>query len=134
MKFTKEYIVNGVNTLTKFRPCLKQEVFTVLVTKDGQEFFGSNEMKACISICPREELNIPSGQGYHHCKETCHQDFHGEHQSCDRAEKAEADTNDSIMYIVGHHYCCDNCLNVMRNANVSKVVYVEENYREEILS
>ncbi len=121
----KEYIVRNVKELSSGEACLKQPVYAMLVTKNGNEYFGSNEMKACVTSCPREELNLPSGQGYEHCKETCKQDFHAEDEAVKRANFYEADTNGSTMYLVGHHYCCDNCMNVMKKAGVEKVVYID---------
>jgi len=128
----REYIIENVQKLNSGEACLKQPVYAMLVTIDGKEYFGSNEMKACVTICPREELNLPSGEGYHHCKETCKQDYHGEHEAVKRATTDNAKTKDSVMYLVGHHYCCDNCMSVMKKAGVKKVIYVDTKKEEEL--
>ena len=132
-RYVAKAIKNACSLIYKGEACIKQPVHAMLVTKDGQEFFGSNEMKKNPgTICPREELGMVSGEGYHLCKEKCHQEYHAEYAAVEIAKKNNIDTIDSIMYLTGHHYCCDNCLTKMRNAGVEKVIYLDTN-KEEIL-
>lgn len=119
--------------MTGFGPCIKQPVHAMLKTRDGQEFFGSNEMKSCPGeTCPRDDLGMVSGEGYCLCKSECSQDFHAEHEACERATAAGADTEGSVMYLTGHHYCCGNCINEMKKVGVSKVIYLDIGKEEEL--
>jgi len=130
----KKYIVNNTKKRSLGVACLKQPVYAMLVTADNKEYFGSNEMKAsCVTVCPREELNLPSGVGYHHCKETCQQDEHAEREAINRAKADGVDTVGSTIFLVGHHYCCDECMDKMKKAGVSKVVFIDTG-KEEIIT
>jgi len=122
----KKYIIDNADKLAFGTACIKQPVHAMLVLCNGTEFFGSNEMKECgITTCPRVELNYPTGEGYHHCKETCKQNYHAEVSAIMRAKKTGMDISGSTMYLTGHYYCCDNCTLEMKKAGVKKVIFVD---------
>ena len=131
----QNYIFKNTKALSVgYGPCIKQEVRAMLKLANGKEFFGTNEMKSYPGkTCPRDDLGMVSGEGYDLCKSKCSQDFHAEHEAVERALEAKEETKGSVMYLMGHTYCCNNCMTQMRNAGVAKVIYVNENNREEIL-
>lgn len=114
-------------------PCIKQPVFAMIETVNGDQFFGTNSMvKIESGQCPRDLQGFKSGQGYHLCQEVCQQKFHAETAAINEAKKVNANLRDSIVYLVGHTYCCDNCTKEMKKAGVKKVIFVESN-REELM-
>lgn len=115
-------IVAGCNEVaaSELIPCLKQSVYAMLVTESGREFFGSNWMSTTsgYTVCPRVELNCPSGQGYELCKEICNQDFHAEVSALRACADAGESTQGAVIYLTGHTYCCDNCIQSMTEAGI----------------
>lgn len=127
-------IINETIKFSEGPACVKQSVYVKLVCVNGDTHYGSNEMKeTSITTCPRVELNYPTGEGYHHCKDTCKQEFHAERQAIQRAREAGSDTTGASIYLVGHYYCCDDCTVAMKIAGIKNVFFVEDNYRELVL-
>ena len=116
---------NEVAGLT-MKPCIKQRVYAMLVTVDGEEFFGANWMSAMdVEICPRVEANSVSGQDYHFCTDICNQEFHAEASAIIACYKAESSPVGAVVYVVGHTYCCDGCIAAMQAAGVTSAVVLD---------
>ena len=108
------------------RPCIKQSVYAMLVTVDGKEFFGANWMSnGEVTVCPRVELNCPSGTGYELCSDVCNQEFHAERAAIDACINAGAETAGSTVYVVGHTYCCDGCIGAMTSNGVAHAIVLD---------
>jgi cytidine deaminase len=108
------------------KPCVKQSVYAVLVTVDGMEFFGANWMtNGDVSVCPRVLANSKSGEDYHFCIDVCNQTFHGERAAIDACINAGYSTVGSVVYVIGHTYCCDGCIAAMQANGVAKAVVVD---------
>lgn len=112
----RQYIIAGCEARDmNLKPCAKTAVYAMLITLDGEEYFGANWMTNCdVTVCPRL-----AGDGYDKCKTVCNQAFHAE---C----SALADCNDTYadnsvggeVFIVGHTICCDNCQKEMANNGI----------------
>ena len=112
----------------QMKQCKKQTTYAVIY-KDGQAMgVGTNQISEDITECPRDKAGFKSGKGYHLCKEVCRQAGHAEEMACrDAGKKALGGT----LYLIGHTYCCDNCIEIMANAGIFEVVLcdVKENNR-----
>ena len=107
-------------------PCVKQSVYAMLVTVDGHEYFGANWMTNLdVSVCPRVLANSPSGKDYHFCSDICNQSFHGERAAIDACILNGDNPEGSVVYVVGHTYCCDGCISAMENAGVKQAVVLD---------
>lgn len=60
------------------KACLKQSVYAMVETIDGQIVYGSNKMLNEVSSCPREDQGCATGEGYSMCKDVCNQNAHAE--------------------------------------------------------
>ncbi len=88
--------------------CAKQTVIAILITKDGEIFSGQNRCKNPQKVCPRKGMK--SGDGYYLCKQICKQENHAEIDVCLKAgDKAKG----SSIYLFGHTYSCQNCVDTM---------------------
>jgi deoxycytidylate deaminase len=105
------------------RQCKKQTTYAVIY-KDGELIAtGSNEIHADIKECPREMQNMKSDEGYHLCKEVCRQKYHAEVDACLKAGKR---ANGATLYLLGHTCCCDDCIKVMNEHGIAKVVIADK--------
>lgn len=100
-------------------PCAKQVVKATLITDTGLRFIGSNYCVTPQRTCPRNEAGYLSGQGYHLCKEICHQRGHAEENAI---ENAGPKAKGSVIYVEGHTYACENCQRVARQAGVVEII------------
>jgi len=101
------------------RQCKKQTTVAIIM-KDGKFIsMGTNEIHEPVEVCPRDEMGFKSGEGYHLCKETCGQISHAEVDACVRAG---AEAKGASLYLMGHTYCCDNCISVMAEYGIAEVV------------
>lgn len=107
--------------------CLKQSVVAMIVTKENVEIFGTNNIQNKIDVCPRIEQNLKTGEGYHLCKDICNQNSHAEVTAINNAKLKNINLLGSSLFLIGHTYCCDNCLSVMKENGVSKVYVINEN-------
>jgi deoxycytidylate deaminase len=99
-------------------PCAKQEV-TAIISKGDKVYIGSNWCKSPQKECPRK--NLPTGKGYELCKSVCGQENHAEINACLMAgSKAKG----GIMFLIGHYYCCTECLEVIKQHGIKKVYIV----------
>lgn len=99
--------------------CAKQHVIAIIISKDQEYFIGTNKCLSPQKKCPRHGLE--SGEGYHLCKDICRQVSHAEIAALNSAGyKAK----DSVLILIGHTYCCDDCINKMLLAGVKQVIIV----------
>lgn len=130
-ELTKQQIITGCKLHSKGKiSCVKRPVFCVIVTKKEEYIFGSNWMNNPVIECPR--ANLPTGEGYHLCKEVCDQTFHAELDALSKACKLEVITWGASLYLTNHTYCCNNCINAMRASGI-KYVKCIDNGKEYIL-
>ena len=99
--------------------CIKQRVYAVLVTAEGECHYGANWMTVSdIDVCPR----VTQGRkDYELCATICGQgtEFHAERQAIWSTLYSGASTVGASIYIVGHTYCCETCIAGMVDAGVS---------------
>ena len=138
MKNLTRYIKQMTDAVggSDLRPCIKQEVRAMLVTKEGLCFFGANWMtNGDVSVCPRVTNNSPSGQGYELCKEICNQQFHAERAALDHCFNNGYSAEGGTMYVIGHTYCCVDCRAAMKAAGVIKAIVIDsgKEYDEQML-
>lgn len=107
-------------------PCLKQSVKALIVTPNGEQIFGSNHINNIVTSCPRVEQGCKTGEGYHLCKEVCNQGAHAEVDAIIQAQKQNLSISGGILYLVNHYYCCESCINSMKEAKLSKAVVLSE--------
>jgi len=99
--------------------CKKQTTFAVIVT-DNRVFVGRNGCCNSIENCPREGMG--TGVGYELCLNVCGQVSHAEVDAINQAgDLAKGGT----MYLHGHTYACDNCIEAASKAGVREIVLVE---------
>jgi len=97
--------------------CAKQTVMAMII-KNGNCYIGFNECLTPQKVCPREGME--TGEGYHLCKERCHQTGHAEENAC---KLAGEDAKDSTLYLIGHYYCCEHCKKIMKEYGIVDVVF-----------
>lgn len=100
------------------KPCLKQSVLALIISKDGDGVFGSNSINVSIESCPRSEAGFKTGEGYHLCKDICKQNAHAEVSAILKAKELNIDIKGSSLYLLNHTYCCDNCISSMKDAGL----------------
>ena len=100
--------------------CPKQTTMAVIINNKKIVAIGTNWVNIVKEACPRQGME--SGKGYELCKNTCKQPYHAEIDACLQAgKKAEGAT----LYLIGHTYCCDNCIQIMKAHKISEVVLCE---------
>lgn len=109
--FINQYIVE--------QTCAKQHVIAILQATTGEMFIGSNKCDNPQETCPR--INMISGEGYRFCKEVCKQKNHAE---VDVLNKAGYLSQGARIYLIGHTYCCENCISKMQAAGIKEVIIV----------
>ena len=106
--------------------CLKQEVYAMIKTPLGEKIYGGNFIQNNVGVCPRDQLGFKSGEGYHLCSDVCNQVSHAEVDAIKNAMKENIDITGSTLFLVGHTYCCDECLGKMANAGISQCIILNE--------
>lgn len=94
--------------------CAKQVVRCTLVHPDGRRWVGENYCLSPQETCPRGAM--PSGIGYHLCKEVCKQVGHAEVVAIAAAGE---DAAGCAAYVEGHSYVCGRCAASLASAGVS---------------
>jgi len=97
--------------------CAKLTVVAI-IEKDGKFFVGSNYCYNPQKKCPRRSLT--TGSGYLLCRKICMQRHHAEVDCCRKAGRKNTEGN--TMYLIGHHYCCDKCKEVIKRYGIKKVI------------
>ncbi len=105
--------------------CIKQRVGAIIQLNDGKFIYGSNNIYANITICPREEQGFPTGEGYHLCKDICKHN-HAEIDAIINAQKESVDISDCILFLYGHTYCCDQCILKMKEAGLKECCIIDD--------
>ena len=98
-------------------PCAKQVVTAIIVALDGRWYKGENDCAKPQTICPRNDL--PTGVGYHLCREVCKQDSHAEVAALQKAGTA---ANGATLYLSGHYYACNECKQSCDDAGIVNIV------------
>lgn len=102
------------------KPCAKQTTLAILEDKNGNVIrVGTNFCFLPHKECPRKGMK--SGEGYDKCLGVCKQFFHAEENVCLEHKDINRLKN-ATLYLIGHNYCCDRCIKVMKKAGVKKVV------------
>lgn len=98
-------------------PCAKQVVKATVIAIDGRRFIATNHCMKPQATCPRKGL--PTGVGYELCKSVCEQEAHAEvnaaHFAGDAAPSAK-------LYLEGHTYACQSCLDVAHATGIAEVI------------
>lgn len=113
---------NILDSFNVENPCKKQTVKALIVDKNGNQVLGSNAIRNTVDECPRIIEGCQTGEGYHLCKSVCDQNEHAEVTAIQNAKKENIDLKGSTLYLTGHTYFCDNCINAMRNAGIKKAI------------
>lgn len=98
--------------------CAKQTVTATIVTPDGVRFRATNHCYNPQEVCPRKDM--PTGVGYELCKSVCNQSGHAE---VNAIRVAGSYAKGATMYIEGHTYACDGCLDAIKEAGITSVVF-----------
>ena len=106
---------------TKFlnNRCAKRHVVAVLIPQDSlypKYYIDYNSCKTPQEICPRHE-----NEDYTKCKTICNQKGHAEINVLNQALDDKR-TKGSLIILMGHTYCCNNCLDEMKKAGVQNVI------------
>lgn len=105
--------------------CLKQSVYAIIINEKKEIIVGSNNINYKVSECPRVTNNSKSGEDYHFCKEICNQNNHAEVDAIKKGIESNYDFTNSTLYLIGHTYCCENCLKEINKVNINNIVIVE---------
>lgn len=100
-------------------PCAKQTVAVLVVGRSGTRYLATNYTFNPQPVCPRGDM--PTGVGYHLCKEVCQQPGHAEINALILAGE---DAMGGRMVISGHTYACESCQGAARRAGVVKIEFV----------
>ena len=106
-------------------PCLKQIVGALIVTKNNDKIYGYNNINKKVDMCPREILDLKSGEGYDLCHSVCKQNSHAEISAINIAKSNKLNIKGSTLFLSGHTYCCDNCLEAIHREGISKIVIID---------
>ena len=98
-------------------PCAKQVVTATIVTPSGKRYIGNNYCLKPQTECPRKDM--PSGQGYHLCKEVCFQPRHAE---ANALLAAGEEARGAYLFLEGHTYACDSCQRLALDAGVRSII------------
>lgn len=103
--------------------CKKQTTVAIIMKNQQLISIGTNEIKIEIDICPRVEKKMKTGEGYELCKNVCGQLTHAEVAAC---INAGTNAKGGTLYLIGHTYCCDNCIKVMKSYGIKNFVICNE--------
>lgn len=104
--------------------CLKQSVYAIIINEKKEIIVGSNNINNKVLECPRVTNNSKTGEDYHFCKEICNQNNHAEVDAIKKGIESNYNFNDAILYLVGHTYCCENCLKEIDKVNIKNIVII----------
>lgn len=109
------------------RPCLKMNVRAALLTPSGKVILGSNEINSNVFTCPRAEAGCSTGEGYELCKTICKQISHAEVSAINKTKTQGHKIEGSKMYLLGHSFCCNSCLEYAKKCGVKEINVIESN-------
>lgn len=94
--------------------CARRIVIALLV-KDEKAWIGTNWCERPQRRCPRG--NLPHGEGYEICRDTCGQPHHAE---VDAMVKAGPSNCKGATMVLFNHRFCNDCLGAMYEAGISR--------------
>jgi hypothetical protein len=97
--------------------CAKQTVTATIVAPDGRRYVGTNACANPQPACPRGDM--PTGVGYHLCREVCGQHGHAEAAAI---QSAAGRARGGTLYLEGHSYACAACLALAAGAGLEVVI------------
>ena len=98
--------------------CLKQIVRATVRTPNGRYFVATNHIaNHPDGGCPR--AGMPTGQGYELCRSVCGQ---GNHAEINALQLAGNKAKGATLYVEGHAYACEPCLQAAKGAGIVEVV------------
>lgn len=110
----------GENEMT----CKKQTVvFLIFNIENKIVSIGTNYCKNPQLVCPREIMNCKTGEGYELCKNICNQEYHAEIDSINNLNNIDIP---SFGLLIGHTYCCDNCLQKLNIVGITNIIIIKE--------
>ncbi|MFA5828628.1 MAG: deaminase [Candidatus Shapirobacteria bacterium] len=110
------------------KSCVKQPTGAIVV-KDEQIIGRGSNAGISVKVCPRVQQHYPTGQGYHLCREICHQEGHAEVMAIQNALKTHHDPTGSDLYLDGHWWCCQNCWAHIIKHNILHVYLRDDSYQ-----
>jgi len=124
-KIISEFYVFAEKNCLSIKPCLKQSVYAMIEAPSGEIVYGSNSINNIVAECPRDKLEMVSGQGYHLCKSVCNQNEHAEVSAIKAAISKNIDIAGGKLFLVGHTYCCNNCLSELKKHGITDITICE---------
>jgi deoxycytidylate deaminase len=98
-------------------PCAKMVVTATVVALNGKRYRATNYCRKPQLSCAR--AGMPSGVGYELCKSVCDQP---EHAEVNAVLGAGPDAAGATVYLVGHTYACQACVDFCVKAGASVIV------------
>jgi len=98
-------------------PCVKRPVKATVIALDGTRYEGTNYCMTPQKVCPRQDM--PTGVGYELCASVCDQKGHAEVNALQYAGK---DAFCATMFVEGHTYACNPCLEAANKVGVAYVI------------
>lgn len=120
-----EYFLDIAEQVAKRASCYRASVGCVIVKDKRILSTGYNGAPAgrknCLEkgYCYREKHQIPSGTELDKCYAS---GAHAETNAIVNAARHGAEIEGSVMYLIGHDFCCSGCQSAILNAGISKVV------------
>lgn len=74
--------------------------------------------------CDRKKQNMPTGVGYELC-EGCHPKNHSEPRAIQNAKDNGYDTKGADLYLWGHFWCCEPCMNAIISGGIRDVYLLQ---------
>lgn len=102
----------------------------VIIESEGQ-IIGRGYNKATLKLkwfnqwhknhCLRKIFNVPKNGWYWFCPGCALSHNHAEMVAIRNMTTKLEQNNNSTLYILGHSYCCDNCLKHIKKANIKNI-------------
>ena len=123
-----EYFLNIAKVVAERSSCLRNHVGAVIVKNKDIISTGYNGapqyQRNCLEVgnCYRNLNNIKSGTQLELCRAV---GSHAESNAISLAARNGHSTDQSIIYIVGHNFVCNQCKALIANANIIRVVLLD---------
>ena len=120
-----EYFLDIAKSVASRSSCIRNKVGAVIVKNKAIISTGYNGapqyQKNCLEIgfCYRNKNGIKSGTQLELCRAV---GSHAESNAISLAARNGNAIEDSIIYIVGHNFVCNQCKALIANSNIKKVV------------
>lgn len=99
--------------------CLKQVVKATIMCQDNVIAVGYNDIQNDeVTECPRKDM--PTGEGYELCRDTCKQQGHAEIQAVNNL--SEGHYENCYLVLEGHTYVCDPCKQALYRKGITEFV------------